>query len=128
MTTVTELADEDLPEVLELIREQVSSVPPFVAPDDAEVVSILQDPRHQMRVWCPEETDDVFRAPCWVARSGGKVAAALQLHPEGPWPTQFRGIRQVSGNPSPTSPDSLDGGSVSTAKRAVLIKCGRAKP
>ena len=33
-----------------------------------------------MRVWYPEETDDVFRTPCWVARSGGKVAAALQLH------------------------------------------------
>ena len=57
MTIVDELTDEDMPEVVHLIRKQIGSMPPFITPHFDKVVSILRDPTHQMTVaqgwFCP---------------------------------------------------------------------------
>lgn len=79
MIVISELAAQDLPEIAQLIREQISGMPPFVTPRHDEVLSILRDPTHQMRAWYPEEHTTASRTPCWVARSGERVAAAMQL-------------------------------------------------
>ncbi|MFD1674466.1 GNAT family N-acetyltransferase [Alicyclobacillus fodiniaquatilis] len=76
---LSELTNEDTPQVAVLIRQHLAMIPPFIIPSHDEIISIIRDPMHYHRLWYPETVPDSYRTPCFVAKTNETVVAAVQL-------------------------------------------------